>query len=221
MGTFRDGSFQGGPYNGGIWRSGGGGGMFGSNGFDLDGYSRELQAMIMSSRNKQQHHHHQKMAMPSPMMMMRRSNSREQAKRMSNAEVQWMTQDVVSAAMDTLQRGERQLQQKRRQFHHQEPSSRGDMTEELLGQLRQTINNTVSKSSYGNNCNGHSNNTSHHHGNAPTSSTSRLDEMTEAFLERSNARRMQSRPVGIHGSTCCPTTCVEAADEYGMGNKWM
>lgn len=77
---------------------------------------------------------------------------------LSDAQVNMVTQDVVSAAVAALHRTKhRQQQQQQRQY-----------SPEVI---------------------------------SPSSSTSRLDAMTEVFLERSNARRLKSRPVGIFGSS--------------------
>jgi len=87
--------------------------------------------------------------------------------KLSDAQVQVVTNDVVSAAMAALNGG--------KQHHRHAPSD---------------INaNTVI---------------------SPTSSSSRLDVMTEAFLERSNARRMQSRPAGILGPSSMSLSTTRA-----------
>ena len=74
---------------------------------------------------------------------------------LTDAQVQLVTNDVISAAMAALNGGEL-----RQTSHH---ASRGDVT-------------------------------------SPATPSSRLNAMTERFLERSNARRLQSRPAGIVGS---------------------
>jgi len=87
--------------------------------------------------------------------------------KLSDAQVQVVTNDIVSAAMAALKGG--------KQHHRHIPS--GSNTNTVI---------------------------------SPTASSSHLDAMTEAFLERSNARRMQSRPAGILGASSMSLSTTRA-----------
>lgn len=112
-------------------------------------------------------------ASSSPSMMARSmgrmsppSSFTQESKGPSDAQLQWMTSNVVSAAIAALHGSEQHKQR-------QQPQSPVEL-------LRNTVNLRSNNLSF-----------------SSPSSPSSLDAMTEAFLERSLARRMQSRPPGI------------------------
>eukprot|EP00578_Thalassiosira_sp_NH16_P005673 CAMPEP_0181138560 /NCGR_PEP_ID=MMETSP1071-20121207/34312_1 /TAXON_ID=35127 /ORGANISM="Thalassiosira sp., Strain NH16" /LENGTH=636 /DNA_ID=CAMNT_0023225405 /DNA_START=27 /DNA_END=1934 /DNA_ORIENTATION=+ len=119
---------------------------------------------------------------------------------LTDAQVDFMTRDVVSQAMATLQG----IKQQRQWAPQPAPMPSHHISDELLDQLRRTIDDVVPRSSPGS-----SNNGCNSAGNSipcTLSPSSILDAMTESFIERSNARRIRSRPAGIMGTTTAQFT---------------
>eukprot|EP00571_Detonula_confervacea_P003222 CAMPEP_0172322272 /NCGR_PEP_ID=MMETSP1058-20130122/45463_1 /TAXON_ID=83371 /ORGANISM="Detonula confervacea, Strain CCMP 353" /LENGTH=510 /DNA_ID=CAMNT_0013037975 /DNA_START=33 /DNA_END=1565 /DNA_ORIENTATION=- len=100
------------------------------------------------------------------------SSFAQEGKGPSDTQLQWMTSNVVSAAIAALQ-GSKQRQQSQ---------SPVEMLRNIMNHSMPSRSNTIGISS------------------SSSSSSSSLDAMTEAFLKRSLARRMLSRPPGILGS---------------------
>ncbi|KAL7466326.1 hypothetical protein ACHAXS_006624 [Conticribra weissflogii] len=144
----------------------------------------------------------------------------------SDEDVKMATEDVVSAALDVLRRGEAAQQQQQEQqqifqtqlqLNQQRPQQRGPRPRCFQRSRRHTVDHVPSN--MGGMNSGFANTTSSsttvgaQHAMNPTSASMSLDAMTEEFLERSRAR-LSGRPMGISAPSTSMLASTSSSSAY-------
>mmetsp|Transcript_12822 Transcript_12822/g.27188 ORF Transcript_12822/g.27188 Transcript_12822/m.27188 type:complete len:1118 (-) Transcript_12822:127-3480(-) len=147
----------------------------------------------------------------------------------SDEDVKMATEDVVSAALDALRRGEASQQQQEQQqqmfqqgLNHQRPRHRGPHPRSFKRSRRHTVDHVPSIIAGANSVFPDAASASAASGVPPamnlTSTTSSLDAMTEQFLERSRAR-LSGRPMGISVPSNSLFASSSSASRFGMDHS--